>query len=101
MASCDKCGREIKNYGVYQGGIRCPNYCGTVNDQQQYESIIAVNIRTKVKDLKKDGVVGISIENLYAITPTPPREYATTDRILDYADTFYRIAKKVAKNFLY
>jgi hypothetical protein len=25
--SCEKCGREIKNYGVFLGGMRCPNYC--------------------------------------------------------------------------
>ena len=28
MSSCDKCGREIKNYGVLMGGVRCPNWCG-------------------------------------------------------------------------
>lgn len=27
MSTCEICGREIKNYGVYLGGIRCPNYC--------------------------------------------------------------------------
>lgn len=25
--SCETCGREIKNYGIFLGGIRCPNYC--------------------------------------------------------------------------
>lgn len=25
--SCEKCGREIKNYGVFLGGIRCANNC--------------------------------------------------------------------------
>jgi hypothetical protein len=25
--SCEKCGREIKNYGIFLGGIRCANYC--------------------------------------------------------------------------
>lgn len=28
MASCDTCGREIKNYGVHLGGITCANRCG-------------------------------------------------------------------------
>jgi len=27
MSSCEKCGHEIKNYGIFQGGIRCRNYC--------------------------------------------------------------------------
>lgn len=27
MGSCDVCGREVKNYGVFLGGIRCPNHC--------------------------------------------------------------------------
>jgi len=27
MPTCDKCGREIKNYGIFDGGVRCANYC--------------------------------------------------------------------------
>lgn len=27
MASCETCGREIKNYGNEHGGIRCANNC--------------------------------------------------------------------------
>lgn len=26
--SCETCGREIKNYGVFMHGVRCPHYCG-------------------------------------------------------------------------
>lgn len=29
MGSCDVCGREVKDYGVFLGGIRCPNHCMT------------------------------------------------------------------------
>ena len=25
--TCETCGREIKDYGVFMGGVRCPNYC--------------------------------------------------------------------------
>lgn len=32
--SCEKCGREIKNYGLYFGGIRCANYCRPEDDLQ-------------------------------------------------------------------
>ena len=28
MASCETCGREIKNHGGGCGGVRCANYCG-------------------------------------------------------------------------
>ena len=25
--SCEKCGGEVKNYGVFLGGFRCRNFC--------------------------------------------------------------------------
>ena len=31
MATCNFCAREIKNYGVFLGGIRCHNNCTMIN----------------------------------------------------------------------
>lgn len=39
--SCENCGREIKNYGVFLGGVRCPNYCGL---KQKSEDEILIEI---------------------------------------------------------
>ena len=41
MSSCEKCGREVKNYGVFLGGIRCENFCNmnaeqTINGSYEY-----------------------------------------------------------------
>lgn len=32
MGTCEKCGREIKDFGVLFGGVRCPNDCSSGRD---------------------------------------------------------------------
>lgn len=40
MASCDTCGREIKNYGGHLGGVTCANRCGQEGRAGEVASIV-------------------------------------------------------------
>lgn len=51
MASCEKCGREIKNYGMFLGGVRCANYC--------YMTAKPVTLNTEVMREILEGLVDI------------------------------------------
>lgn len=63
-------------------------------DARQAE-IIEENIRRIVKSLRSDGTVGMSLANLYQITPTSG--VMLSDR--EYRSEFERIARKVAPGF--
>lgn len=55
--SCEKCGHEIKNYGVFLGGVRCKNYCNMNREKKMIEGNAIVNIL-----MRRDG---LSLEEAY------------------------------------
>lgn len=57
MSSCEECGHEVKNYGIFSGGVRCRNYCNMRNQGGKREGAgrkpqKAGNARTVGKSIK-------------------------------------------------
>lgn len=65
-----------------------------------YEQIIVNNIKLTVRSLKRKGIVKMSLENLFMVTPTPSLNHCTQERFSQYRTTFERLAKQVVLNFL-
>lgn len=48
--SCEKCGKEVKNYGVFLGGVRCADWCFALDAKRISDRI---EMRTKGKKEKE------------------------------------------------
>jgi hypothetical protein len=92
--SCEICGHEVKNYGVFMGGIRCKNYCniqrGHVVTENKLRKLTSKNQKTFFNNMR----VGDSF--VYAGT------------VMGYADAFkisadngFRIRYNEPKSELY
>lgn len=59
---------------------------------------IRKNVRKRINTLRKDGIVGMGMKNLFQVTPTPPQHLAMTDEqnIVNYQPVFERVASEVA-----
>ena len=59
---------------------------------------IQKNVRSQIKRLKKGGITGMGMRNLFQVTPTPPQHLAIEDEsnIINYRPTFERVAAEVA-----
>ena len=66
--------------------------------ENQFRVEIRRNIKKKISKLKSDGIVGMSVVNLFLVTPTPKSNFDCTPQ--RYAIIFDEVAKEVAKEFL-
>jgi hypothetical protein len=60
---------------------------------------IQKNVRSQIQRLKKDGITGMGMKNLFQVTPTPPQHLAGSymnANIINYRPTFERVAAEVA-----
>lgn len=65
---------------------------------EKFVEEIKKNIRSKVKSLKREQIVGMSVENLFMVTPTP-KTFANLSPA-GYSELFSKVAKETVPGFL-